>query len=230
MPGNSATLTTCSSARSPAGAGISARVANTTPGTRIRPCPGMTNRYSDSAMIPTGHSLVGRFRGPGGPIPGNNGERDRGRCTVMAHRPAAGRRTTDRSCPERVGLRERVPVVIGRDEPAAGNQDDGPWRHRLLHGKLAAGGCHVLHRSRGCGATAGRTAGAPAGPARGRARPAAGRCPGRAGGGPGAEEPFQLLLRRLALEPACTQRPSQSSVRRGPARTASFRAVLPRIP
>jgi hypothetical protein len=43
------------------------------------------------------------------------------------------------------------------------------------------------------------------------------------------EEPFQLLLRRLALEPARTQRPSQSSVRRGPARTASFCAVLPRI-
>ena len=58
MPGSSATLTTCSSARSAAGSGISARLANTTPGTRIRPCRGMTNRYSDSAMISTGGSLL----------------------------------------------------------------------------------------------------------------------------------------------------------------------------
>ena len=60
MPGSSATLTTCSSARSAAGSGISARLANTTPGTRIRPCRGMTNRYSDSAMISTGGSLLTR--------------------------------------------------------------------------------------------------------------------------------------------------------------------------
>ena len=60
MPGSSATLTTCSSARSAFGSGISARLANTTPGTSIRPCRGMTNRYSDSAMISTGGSLLAR--------------------------------------------------------------------------------------------------------------------------------------------------------------------------
>ena len=66
IPGSSATLTTCSSARSAAGSGISARVANTTPGTRIRPCRGMTNRYSDSAMISTeGSLLTRRFLVPG---------------------------------------------------------------------------------------------------------------------------------------------------------------------
>ena len=53
MPGSSATLATCSSERSAAGSGISARVANTTPGTRIRPCRGMTKRYRDSATIST---------------------------------------------------------------------------------------------------------------------------------------------------------------------------------
>ena len=53
IPGSSATLTTCSSARSAAGSGINARVANTTPGTRIRPYRGITSRYSDSATIST---------------------------------------------------------------------------------------------------------------------------------------------------------------------------------
>jgi hypothetical protein len=51
MPGSSTTLTTCCSERSAAGSGISARVANTTPGTRIRPCRGMTNRYGESSTI-----------------------------------------------------------------------------------------------------------------------------------------------------------------------------------
>ena len=53
-------MTTCSITRSAAGSGISARLANTTPGTRIRPCRGMTNRYSDSAMISTGGRLLAR--------------------------------------------------------------------------------------------------------------------------------------------------------------------------
>ncbi len=53
IPGSSATLTICSSARSAAGSGINARVANTTPGTRIRPYRRITSRYSDSATIST---------------------------------------------------------------------------------------------------------------------------------------------------------------------------------
>ena len=42
-------LPTCCSERSPAEAGRSAGVANTTPGTRISPCRGITNRYGLSA-------------------------------------------------------------------------------------------------------------------------------------------------------------------------------------
>ena len=56
MPGSAATLTTCSSERSAARSGSSARVAYTTPGTSIRPCRGITKRYGACSTTSTsGH-------------------------------------------------------------------------------------------------------------------------------------------------------------------------------
>jgi hypothetical protein len=59
MPGSSATLATCCRERSAAGSGISARVANTMPGTRIRPCRAIANRYGDSSAISTSPAFPG---------------------------------------------------------------------------------------------------------------------------------------------------------------------------
>jgi len=65
-------------------------VANTMPGTRIRPCRGMTNRYCDSAMISKGYHLPREGLRVPGPA---YGVRDRARagreiCSAMV--PAAG--------------------------------------------------------------------------------------------------------------------------------------------
>ena len=90
IPGSSATLTTCSSARSAAGSGISARVANTTPGTRIRPYRGITSRYSDSATISTSVTSSRERRQVSGPAYGVRGRPLAGSGMCSATVPVVG--------------------------------------------------------------------------------------------------------------------------------------------